>query len=194
MTNKSQRKKELRKQIKALREQGYTAYISLSIATIEQMEAYLEEAKDWTPPEPYEEEEEILETPPADFSRINQATKLSELGSAIAGLAGTGDWADWEMKLWTKNGECRIYMKDCSYANPKERGYMQIRPDGSATHYCSRGKFPTLPPLPQVENDLQPAAAQTPEQRAIANLNHQFGAGNWSQTDFDDEIERFEYQ
>lgn len=190
-----QLKKELKVKVKAIKAKGCPGYINLSIASIEQLQAYILQWKDYNPESETEEESKPEEVIPADFTAINNAKTLSELGKAIANLAGTGEWNDWEMRLWTKNGECRIYMKDCSYTNPKDRGYYLINENGTVQVLSQPNcRFPNLPTLPTVENDLTSSHKLSPEQRAINKLNSQFGIDGWDQRDLDDELERDEHQ
>lgn len=194
--NKSQEaqlKKQLKAKAKVIKEKGCPDYINLTIAGVERLQEYLNKNENWTPrPEIQIEEKKVI--PPADFFAIKGAKKLSELGAAVAALQGTGNWADWEMSLWSKNGECRIYMRDCSYTNPKERGYYLIKENGNVVTFVSQGSFPSLPPLPTVENDLVPSPKLSSTAKAMANLNAQFGKNGWTQADLDDELEREEYQ
>lgn len=188
-----QLKKELKAKAKEIKAKGCPGYINLSIASVEELQNYISKWENWSPEEPVEEID--LETPvtAADFTAINNAKTLSELGRAIAALAGTGDWKDWEMSLWTKNGECRVYMKDCSYMNPKDRGYYLIKENGGIEIF-SPHKLPTLPPLPAVTNDLTASSNLSAEDKAIRKLNLQFGVNGWGQRDLEDELEREEYQ
>lgn len=185
-------KKELKAKAKAIKASGCPGYINLSSSSIEELEAYISKWQNWSSSVEDDSVEEIKKVE-ADFTAISQAKTLSELGATIAKLAGTGEWENWEMNLWTKNGECQIYMKDCSYTNPKDRGYYLIKADGKVSTFISQGNFPSLPPLPSVENDLIDRPA-TPEERAMSSLNAQFGASGWDQRDLDDELEREEYQ
>jgi hypothetical protein len=196
--SQSDRKKELKGQIKKLRDAGYSEYISLSIASTEEMEEYVRAAASWSPDESEPEPEETpqpIPDPTSVLQKIAAAKTLRELGQSIAELSGLGAWKDWKLSYWDKNGECRIYVQDLSYTNPKNRGYVQILADGSKIRYFEgRDDFPKLPILPIVENNIEKAPALEPHMRAIASLNRQFGEGGWTQADLDDELEREKYR
>jgi hypothetical protein len=169
----------------------------LAIASVDEMKEYLRQAADWSPDEPKPEVEALPEVPldlTPILEKIANAKTLRELGERICELSGKGDWKDWKLSYWDKNGECRIYVRDLSYTNPKDRGYVQILADGSKIR-CFRGRddFPPLPILPAVENNLT-GTPFDPTSRAIANLNAQFGEGVWTQADLEDELEREEYR
>ena len=161
---------------------------------LESVEQFLDlfnrEYKEETSPE---ETTTIIQSSDQAISQIAKSKTLSELGLTICQLSGTGNWADWKLKYWAKNGECRIYLTDTSYTNPKERGYLIVGIDGTYQALLSQGSFPELPPLPVVELDFKPID-NSPEARAIRSLNSQHGENGWDQRDFDDEIEREEYQ
>lgn len=85
-------KTELKAKAKAIKAKGCPGYINLSIASSEQLQAYISQWNNWSPePEP---EPEIKVVIPSDFTAIKNAKTLSELGKAIANLAGTGEWKD----------------------------------------------------------------------------------------------------
>lgn len=199
MATKAEKKKELKKRINAIRESGCPYHINLTISSIEEMEAWLEKASGWKPvfsePEESKAESESESIEPI-LAKIRQSKTLKELGEAIASLSGKGVYKNWELKYWDKNGECRIYLTDISYANPKDRGYYKIHPDGRKERF-SRGNdnFPGLPTgLPATTNNIQAAPKLSATGRAIASLNRQFGVNGWNQFDLEDELEREEYQ
>jgi hypothetical protein len=191
-----QLKKELKAKAKILKESGCPGYIHLGCASVEELQNYLEKYKDWNPePETIPSPETEPATIEPDLEKVSNAKTLSQLGEAIACLEGKGDWKDWGMSLWTKNGECRVYMTDVSYRNPKKRGFYLIKEDGSAEELSIPNcRFPNLPPLPVVENDLVATPKLSPEGRAIRSLDAQFGKDGWNQFDYEDELEREEYQ
>jgi hypothetical protein len=188
-------KKELKAKAKEIKSRGCPGYINLTTAPIEKLQEYILRWENWTPESEIELEPEPEEIKPANFAPIAAAQTLTELGKSLTNLAGTGDWKDWQMSLWTKNGECRVYMKDCSYRNPKDRGYYLIKEDGEVEIFSHPNcKFPDLPSLPAVANDLTANPKISSEEKAIRNLNAQFGADDWDQRDLEDELEREEYQ
>ena len=145
---------------------------------------------------PKREEPELIPTPSVDtaIAAISKSATLAELGEAIASLGGRGQWKDWELKHWSKNGECRIYVTDRSYANAKQRGYLQILPSGKIEQFWKGNiDFPPLPPLP-ITIDNPPVEKLDAHQRAFRNLSGEYGVNGWNQLDLEDELEREEYQ
>lgn len=197
MTTISLSKKELKAEVKKLRAEieakgGISPYISLSIANEATLLEWIDSAKEILS-RPADEEDEP-EAPAPQKAQIGNPSTLSQLGIALEGLSKSADYQDWEFKMWTKNGTLRIYAKDISYTNPKDRGYYLINKDGTYKVFESYSQYrlPALPPLPHVENDLVKLSID-PYDRAVANLNRQFGTGGWCQADLDDELERDEY-
>jgi hypothetical protein len=153
------------------------------------VELFDREYKEETTPEPIKK----IESASIYIEAIQQSKTLSELGIAITQLSCKGNWADWKLKYWAKNGECRIYLTDISYTNPKERGYLIVKNDGTYQSLLTQGSFPELPKLPTVKFDLT-ATDNSPEARAIRSLDSQYGEDGWNQFDYEDELEREEYQ
>jgi hypothetical protein len=123
---------------------------------------------------------------------------LRELGKWIENLSEEGDYEDWDFTMWTKNGELRIYAKDVSYRNPKDRGYYIIDEDGDVTEYPYRknNPLPNLPELPAklFENDLLQKTVLSKEEKIERYLDSQYGRGGWDSRDFIDaeEMECFQ--
>jgi hypothetical protein len=168
-TKPTQEEKELKKQLKALckelKEKGAPGYISLSIASLDQLKEYYESNKNWSPraePEPEPEIKEIRSAQPI-LDKIPQQTHLSKLGKVLSELSGLGEWKHWEIKLWTKNGQCRLYLTDISYRNPKDRGYALVSSEGKVSYHFNLPNitFPDFPPLPTTVDDLAIFPART---------------------------------
>lgn len=135
-----------------------------------------------------------------DFTEFNSAKTLSQLGKAIVRLSGKGDYVDWQFTFWHKNGQARIYAKDVSYSNPKERGYFLLKTSGEIIKSeISRNKpLPDLPTTPRdfYHNDI---TADTEadnsklsiDERVRRYLAREFPDNNYTGQDYDDAYEMF---
>jgi len=195
----TQQKQSLKEKLKQWREKGWSGHVNLARSTVEELQSAIKEAEIWYKKTknaiPVVSDEELI----AKDDNLDQliaeaasAKTFQALGNAIQNLSSKGRWKDWEMKYWSKGGKHRIYLKDISYVNPKDRGYLELTTTGYV-HYCQLPNifFPGLFPF-EVEPDK--VEEKHWQDRATKNLNAQFGRGGWNQADYDDEIEREEYQ
>lgn len=142
-------KKELKQQIKAAREAGFQKYISLTIASEDDMRQYLAEYEVWLSKagereqieaqveearqqialeKTQQQEQERQSVIAAVEKKLSASLPLSVVGEQVCAYLNT--LADYSASTWSKNGEMRIYLKDISYTNPKDAGYVRVSPDG----------------------------------------------------------------
>lgn len=202
-------KKELKSQVKLMREKLAEAgtippYINLQSASEETMltwlsevEAQLQQALQFNDEMIELEQKATALVRDIDFTEFNSAKTLSQLGKAIANLSGKGDYADWQFTFWHKNGQARIYAKDVSYANPKERGYFLLKTSGEIIKYQISKNNP-LPDFPSTSRDFyhddvaETKVDNTLEAKVERYLKREFPDGNYTGQDRDDAYEMFE--
>lgn len=199
MTTITQQKQSLKEKLKEWREKGWPGHVNLARSTVEELQSAIEEVEVWNEKAKnivpaIDTKKPVLEDDQLDklIAAAMNSTTFEALGAAIQMLSLKGKWKNWEMKYWSKGGCHRVYLTDVSYTNPKKRGYLELTTTGY-NFICPLPNitFPGLFPF-QVEADNKENYQQ--QDKAIRNLNAQFGKNGWNQADYDDEVEREEYQ
>lgn len=106
-----------------------------------------------------------------------------------------------DAKVWASDGKVRVYVRDLGYTNAQDRGFIAVLKNGDLESHLERNSRyafevakDAIKGIQIIEAEVSDSAKLTPEERAVRNLNSRFGEGNWDQRDFEDEVEREEYQ
>lgn len=139
-----------------------------------------------------EEQQKEIESYNEICEKLGKANTLSEALDIFKRFEGLGQFKDYYLKPWTKNGQARIYISRKS----KEKGFFLINPDGKIiTNNCLDCFDLTNIKLKSLTNDIKAKTKITdPYELAEKNLNARYGKGGWDQFDYEDELEREEYQ
>lgn len=150
-------KKELKELAKEAKDSGFPEYIHLGIANETTLVQYLNKYYSWIDKSSEREQQQKLwENQQQQRKQVEQLqynqnklqqiesikkkleneTLLSSSGDLIKNLIELS--SDYRASVWSKNGEMRIYLKDTSYTNPKDAGFILVSLEKGITTYFSR--------------------------------------------------------
>lgn len=221
-------KKELKARAKIAKQSDFPEYIHLSIASIEEIISYLEKYEIWLQKASERaaqnkeielfkqqsaqvEAEKIVKNRLATIAQLERELErplpLSEVGEKVASYLN--QIQGYRASTWNKNGEMRIYLKDVSYINPKNAGYIKVDSEGEIKTYFTRAiaaeLVAVIERLQQIirvaSNDLIAVSkSRTPDQiqaaiKAGVEVSYQeishaldamYGRGGWDDRDRED--------
>lgn len=215
--------KQLAKSIKNSSTGEAYEYINLKIASLEELTTYVNGYKAWLAKYEVEQKEwEKYETKWKHEEKEQQVQLLEERKQKLAEMSLTFSadlrnaggkvveainlLPEYAAKIWTKNGEMRIYLSNVSYASSKDAGYIKILPSGEVERvFVERYVLDNLRDLlsrldititrnninkqyrsPEEIKEAIKAGQEVSADEVDAALDQMYGKGNWEQWDRED--------